>query len=469
MKDDGTTRYPIADLIAALGPISHTVDPRRVRVKSTDRYDMSPMLTSELTGRVADIVIAPASADELRQVLAAAARLRIPLVPRAAGSCNYGQSVPLKGGIILDVMGLSGIIDQTPDRVRVLAGTVMARLEKELRQSGKELRFIPSTAKLATVGGNFIGGIGGIGSLSYGCWSDPGNLISCKVMTLEETPREIELTGLDVLRPFHTYGTTGVLTEMVLPLAPAWNWQEALVAFDDFVTAAKFAADLARAYAITCKLASVQEWPIGRDVRQFSDHVPEGASVLLTMVADHSWPAFEHWAAERGGRVMARAPEAQGPWRQPMWEFAFGHLIQNVQRIRPKATVMEGFVRGPDMEDKITRAHQLCSRFGPMFVEYLRLDGQLQGLISPFFDYESDAQAEQVTEALRAAGVLVRNPHTTTVRAVGKKHITDKDIAFKRETDPYGLMNPGRFEPDPANDAVVNDNLATDRFDTGHA
>ncbi|WP_108263669.1 FAD-binding oxidoreductase [Mangrovicoccus ximenensis] len=468
MKDDSTPGYPIEALIEALGQIRFTVDPRRVRVKSADRLDMSPILSEDLAGRLADIVVSPASVAELRQVMAAAARLRIPIVPRAAGTCNYGQSVPLRGGIVLDLLGLSGILELGSDRVRVLAGTVMAKLDKELRTSGKELRFIPSTAKMATVGGNFGGGIGGIGSLAHGCWSDPGNLISCKVMTMEEEPREIELEGLDVLRPFHTYGATGVVTEMVLPLAPAWAWQETLVAFDDFPSAARFAADLARAYAITAKLASVQEWPIGRDVHQFAPHVPEGSTVLLAMIADHSWPAFAQWAAERGGRVLARAPEGEGPWRLPMWEFAFGHLIQNVQRKRPKATVMEGFVSGEDMDAKIARAHELCRCYGPMFVEFLRLDGRLQGLISPFFDFESDAQAAEVTEALRRAGVMVRNPHTTTVRAVGKKRITGKDIAFKRETDPHGLMNPGRFEPDEADDAQVGDSLPTDRHDRGH-
>ena len=468
MTHDAARFYPLDELITAIDGIDFTVDPRRVRVKSTDRFNMSPMLSSELQGRIADIVITPGNVGDLRRVLSAAARLRIPLVPRAAGSCNYGQSVPLKGGIILDVTRLSGIIEQSNERVRVLAGTVMAKLDKELRKSGKELRFIPSTAKVATVGGNFGGGIGGIGSLEYGCWSDPGNLISCKVMTMEEEPREIELSGLDVLRPFHTYGTTGVLTEMELPLAPAWDWQEALVAFDDFKTAAKFAEALARSYSITRKLASVQEWPIGRDVSLFSDLVPEGKSILLTMIADHSWSAFEQWVGESGGTVLARAQEGQGPWRLPMWEFAFGHLIQNVQKVHPDAAVMEGFVSGSDMSSKIALAHDLCGEFGPMFVEFLRIDGQLQGLISPFFRFAGDAQAAKVTEALRAAEILVRNPHTTTVRAVGKKRITEKDIAFKRETDPYGLMNPGRFEPDEADDANVNDNLQTDRFDRGH-
>jgi hypothetical protein len=58
-----------------------------------------------LEGKYADIVVAPRTLDELRCVVSAASHLRIPITERGGGSANYGQSVPLRGGIVLDMTG----------------------------------------------------------------------------------------------------------------------------------------------------------------------------------------------------------------------------------------------------------------------------------------------------------------------------------------------------------------------------
>ncbi len=58
-----------------------------------------------------------------------------------------------------------------------------------------ELRFHPSTRKQATIGGFIAGGAAGCGSCTWGQISDPGAVIALEVVTVEETPRVIELEG----------------------------------------------------------------------------------------------------------------------------------------------------------------------------------------------------------------------------------------------------------------------------------
>src|SRR6185503_14498015 len=85
-------------------------DPKHVEVKSRDYFWYSPILSQELEGRVGDLVVMPENQEEVRRVAAAAARHKVPLTVRGGGTGNYGQCVPLEGGIILDVTRIDRII-----------------------------------------------------------------------------------------------------------------------------------------------------------------------------------------------------------------------------------------------------------------------------------------------------------------------------------------------------------------------
>jgi FAD/FMN-containing dehydrogenase len=75
--------------------------------------------------------------------------------------------------------------------------------------------------------GVFIGGgSGGIGSITYGQLRDRGNLHAVRVVTLEDEPRVIELRGDNVQKVNHAYGTNGIITQLEIPLAPAYDWTE---------------------------------------------------------------------------------------------------------------------------------------------------------------------------------------------------------------------------------------------------
>jgi FAD/FMN-containing dehydrogenase len=86
-----------------IGEITSSTDERVLRQKSRDFYWYSPILTPQLQNCVADVVVQPESEDEIQAVVAAAAKHRIPVTVRGGGTGNYGQSVPLRGGIVLDM------------------------------------------------------------------------------------------------------------------------------------------------------------------------------------------------------------------------------------------------------------------------------------------------------------------------------------------------------------------------------
>ncbi len=66
------------------------------------------------------------------------------------------------------------------------------------------------------------------------------------------------------------------------------------------------------------------------------------------------------------------------------------------------------------------------------------------------FVFESEAQLERVAQIMQSEGAGVATLMPQVCEALGRKDVTAEDIAFKRMCDPYGLLNPGRFELDDA-------------------
>ena len=110
----------------------------------------------------------------------------------------------------------------------------MHDIDAALRPSGWELRMHPSTKRTATIGGFVAGGSAGVGSITYGGLRDPGNILAARIVTMEREPRIIDLRGDAAQKINRAFGTTGLITALEMPLAPAWQWIDVIVAFDDF-------------------------------------------------------------------------------------------------------------------------------------------------------------------------------------------------------------------------------------------
>src|SRR5690606_38314604 len=122
-------------------------DPKQVELRSRDYFWYSPILSEDIGHFVGDLVVIPADEDQVRRVAAAAAKLRIPITIRGGGTGNYGQCVPLEGGIILDMTKIDKVLSIESGRVRVQAGARISRLDDAVRETGQELLMYPSTRR----------------------------------------------------------------------------------------------------------------------------------------------------------------------------------------------------------------------------------------------------------------------------------------------------------------------------------
>src|ERR1044071_10256371 len=109
-----TPRYHIEGFLKAIGDVPVTTDMQRVRLRSRDYFWYSPVLNKQLHGKSADIVVTPRNEADVIAIAAACARLRIPLTPRGAATGNYGQAVPLEGGVLLDLTNMTRVEWQKP-------------------------------------------------------------------------------------------------------------------------------------------------------------------------------------------------------------------------------------------------------------------------------------------------------------------------------------------------------------------
>jgi FAD/FMN-containing dehydrogenase len=438
--------YAIESFVEAIDEVPHTTDPAIVRKKSRDYFSISPLLRSALGGLVADIVVSPHTREHVERVVRAAVAHKIPLVPRGGGTANYGQSVPSQGGVILEMTNLSGVVKVGDGVLRALGGTMMSDVDAAARKQGWELRIHPSTRSTATIAGFVAGGSGGMGSCAYGMLRDRGNVTGLLVMSVEAEPRLIELRGRDVDLVHHAYGANGIIIEVEMPLAPAWNWRECIVAFPDFMSAARFGVRLAHEAGITKKLISLQEWPTAELMADLKPYVPHGATMANCMIASQSMEAFECLVADHDGFVALNNAEGQGPYPAPLYEYAYGHGLRHVQRSNTRYTALQGMFPPDNLLPSLEAVHKEYAGQMPMRCEIFLSDGQVVAMGSHYIPFEDAQQMAQLVEFMQGAGVAIANNHASGVREVGIKVIDHRDAAFKRTMDPLNLLNPGKLD-----------------------
>lgn len=412
---------------------------------SQDYYHFSPVLQPLLSDKTGDLVVRPASEAEVLRIAAACVKSKIPLTVRGAGTGNYGQCIPLKGGVILDTSKMNSIRWIKPGLACVEPGVKMSVFDKQARETGWELRMVPSTYRTATIGGFIGGGSGGIGSITYGQLRDRGNLHAVRVVTMEDDPRVIELRGDEVQKVNHAYGTNGIITELEIPLAPAYPWAEIIVAFDDFMTSANFGKALGDADGIIKKLICVCAWPIPAYFAAFREEIPEGKHCALLMVAESCLEPLQDLVREYGGTICYQKNAQAASKGAAIAEFTWNHTTLHARSADPSLTYLQT-IFPPDQGLKLIE--ELYNYYGDevmMHLEFLRINGRAIAAALQIVRYTTESRLNEIIRYHEEQGAMIANPHTYILEDGGMKSINVEQLQFKELVDPYGLLNPGKM------------------------
>jgi len=436
-------------LKADLSGIRLEDNPRIVQQKSRDFYWYSPVLKRQLEQVTADLVATPASEDELLLILGACFRNDVPVTVRGAGTGNYGQAMPLAGGLVLDLSGMNKVRHIGQGFVIAEPGAILADIDAQTRASGQELRLSPSTYHTASIGGFIAGGSGGVGSIRWGGLRDAGNIIRVRLAAMDgSAPTVIDLTGAELAKASHAYGTTGVITEVEMPLAPAYDWVDMLVSFPTLRGAIDCAETLAGADGLLLKNLSVVDHWVTPYFRRHAPYVRDGEALVMIMAAPFAANDVAGIASRAGGTLTMRGDKLSEDTRRQLpaaFELGWNHTTLRALRVDPEITYLQVLYPQPSIADKVIA---LAERFGeelPTHLEFVRFDGAVGCFGLPLLRYTTEERLDEIVRIHEDAGCPIFNPHRYTLEEGGMKQTDEVQLAFKRRADPKGLLNPGKM------------------------
>jgi len=444
-------RYDIATLKSRLGAIKTDDNPAILKQKSRDFYWYSPTLKRQLDQVIADIIVTPKTEDELIHVLATCHSLGIPVTPRGTGTGNYGQAMPLSGGVLLDLSAMNAVKSIGHGRVVTEPGAILAEIDHETREkSGQELRLSPSTYHTATLGGFIAGGSGGVGSIRWGGLRDYGNIIRLKVVTMEASPRVLELTGDDLHKVSHAYGTNGIIVECEVPLAPAYPWVDMIFGFDDLRQATEFSNTLGEQDGLLLKELAVIAAPAPHDYflrhRKF---LPRDKHAVVLMVADFAATSLLAFAKRwKGAELLMRSDilaDDEKKGLPPAFELAWNHTTLRALRVDPSITYLQVLYPFPNQVELVEKIHAHFGDEVACHLEFVKFDGKVTCFGLPLVKFTSEERLEEIMRIHEDMGAPIFNPHRYTLEEGGMKQTDETQLAFKREADPQGLLNPGKM------------------------
>lgn len=444
---------PVEQVRHALHGIECHDDPGLLRSKSKDFHWYSPVLSALLQDKTADLLVIPKDVEELRRVASACARFRVNVTLRGGGTGNYGQCVPMARGVIIETLKLNAVTVHFGSAT-VQTGCIIEKLELAARAQGQEILMFPSTLTDATMGGFIAGGFGGVGSIRHGVLKDPGNVTRIQVMTLEATPRLVELHGADIQKVHHAFGTNGIITEMDVKLVPAEDWRHVIALFDSYESTLRF-GEAAMTPVLPLRLLTSVERGFAPYYTALGDYFSEDKDAVFALCAAAFLGDFERLVAQHGGRVVLAMTDAEiaAAHLLPAYECAYNHTTLMALKKDRAWTYMQLAFPQPF---EVSQAMALVAEFGHEILwhhEFSLAYGSYSVFAIPLVSFFDAERLTEIKDRIEALGVGVFDAHVITIEDGGMKTIDSAQIDFKRIADPYGLMNPGKtrgWTPDMA-------------------
>jgi glycolate oxidase len=204
---------------------------------------------------IPDVVVRPANAREISQILSLAGNHRVPVTPRAGGTGLSGGALPVHAGIVLSLERLNRILEIDSANLQAVAecGVITQKFQEAVEEQGLFYPPDPASRGSCTLGGNLAECAGGPRAVKYGVTKD-------YVLGLEAVlpTGEIINTGGRVLKNVSGYnltqliigseGTLAVITKIIFRLIPLPRLRRVvLVPFDSLEAAVQSVAGIFQA------------------------------------------------------------------------------------------------------------------------------------------------------------------------------------------------------------------------------
>ncbi|MCQ1851427.1 FAD-binding oxidoreductase [Neorhizobium galegae] len=430
-------------------------------VREHHGHDMSRQPT-----RLPDAVVYAENEDEVARVVSACFEGSIPVTPFAAGSSMEGHTIPLKGGISLDLTRMNRIVAVNHEDfdVQVEAGVTRKQLNAHIRDTGLFFPIDPGAD--ASLGGMASTRASGTTAVRYGTMRE--NVLALRVVTPQgkiiTTGRRTKKssTGYDLTKLYvGAEGTLGVITEVTVRLHP----------IPETIASAVCAFETMRG-AVEAVVATIQSGiPVARI--EFLDEVAveaanrhAGLTLKLAPTLFLEFHGSPRWVEEQSNTVREIANEFGGSdfeWstrtedRERLWKARHETIYSN-QTLRPgcKAFTTDVCVPISRLAEAVLAAREDIDKsfvMGKIIGHVGDGNFHVGYLIKPEIPEEL-AEAERLAERLyqRAMdmGGTFSGEHgigISKLKYLRREHGDAVDMmnAIKAAIDPKGIMNPGKL------------------------
>jgi glycolate oxidase len=423
--------------------------------------------------RTPDVVVFPTTTEQVVQVVRLCNELKVPFVPRGAGTSLAGGCLPIGGGVMISLTRMKQILEiNVRDRYAVVEpGLVNVHLTQQLKGSGYHYAPDPSSQGACTVGGNFATNSGGPHTLKYGVTVN--HILGAEVVLpngevvqlggpVEDVPG-YDLTGLFV----GSEGTLGICTKLIVRLTrdPA-AFRTMLGVFETVDQATQAISGIIGAGIVPAALEMMDQGIVQAVEQAFHFGFPLDAGAVLLIEVD----GLEVGVDEEAGKIIRlceqagarEVRQANSPKeRQLLWKCrkqAFGAI----GRLSPSYCTQDGVVPRTKLPEILRFIIACGQRHGVRIVNVFHAgDGNIHPIL--LFD---ERDADQVRRVLEASdeiltqcielGGSVTGEHGIGVEKISfmEKLFTPDDLALMQSIhdcfNPTGLCSPGKMLPTSA-------------------
>ncbi len=438
----------------------------------TDAEDTRPYDCDGLTlyRQLPMVVALPETTAQVAAVLKLCHELRIPVVPRGAGTGLSGGALPHATGVLLSLAKLNRIIaiDARARIATVEPGVRNLAISEAAAQHRLYYAPDPSSQIACTIGGNVAENAGGVHCLKYGLTLH--NVLRIRGLTMEGEAVEfgshaLDAPGLDLLPlVVGSEGMLAVVTEVTVKLVPTPQLARCVMAsFDRVEDAGNAVATLVAAGIIPAGLEMLDQ----AASRLVEPHARAGydldaAAVLLcesdgtpAEVEEEIFRISEILRSARATRIQVSSSEAE---RLRFWA-GRKNAFPAAGRAAPAYYCMDGTIPRKHLGGMLKAIQAMEQKYGLRCPNVFHAgDGNLHPLIL-FDDGDPDSVARAVAFGVEILEESVRLGGTITgEHGVGVEKIDQMCSQFggptleaffgvKRAFDPSGLLNPGKVVP----------------------
>lgn len=421
-----------------------------------------------------DMVVRPFSTEQVSQVMALAYQHQMPVYPRGSATGLSGGSVPLHGGLVIDLTRMNQILEMNTEDLyaRVQPGVVVETFFQEVAKSDLFFPPDPSSARAATMGGSLAENAGGPHAFKYGVFRDytlgltvvlaDGTVIQTGGKTVKNVSG-YDLTHLLV----GSEGTLGIITEATMKLIPKPEAKRTILAvYDSLDDATKTVSRIISAGMQPAALEFIDDASI-RVVESFLHlGLPLDAAALLLIEVDGpetivmaQAQVIADFCIQHGARDIQLAhneKEAQLLWK------ARKSISSAVARIKPSKVAEDATVPRSQIPEMVRRLKAISQKYGVDLVIFGHIgDGNLHPNI--MCDERNPEEMERVWQAvaeifavtLELGGTLTGEHGVGYMKAPflewehGPSGVRIMET-IKDALDPLHILNPGKIFPNRA-------------------